>query len=355
MLWLPALAGDGQRGSRLPLAGESVSALLAMMLRASGARADLLHALAADESLRAWAQAAAGDQRSHSEPEALADWFESEGFERLSAPGGVTVALEFGATSRDERLLLAACERLRGDGNVLEHSTAEVLEAAKLEALAEFAAGAGHEMNNPLAVISGRAQLMLREETNPERRRDLAVIQQQALRVHEMIADLMLFARPPALQRQTIDAAALCERVRAKLTSWAKELGVRVAAEPVASCGTWDGDPVALEGAWCALGRNALEASRRGQEVWLGVGCDEQAVHLWVQDHGAEMPADALRHAREPYFSGRSAGRGLGLGLSKAWRIGTQHGGELLIESGAKGTRVTLVIPRAGSQESIAR
>ena len=61
----------------------------------------------------------------------------------------------------------------------LQANFAERLETEKLEALAEFAAGAGHEINNPLAVISGRAQLFLRHERDPERRRELAVINTQ--------------------------------------------------------------------------------------------------------------------------------------------------------------------------------
>ena len=79
------------------------------------------------------------------------------------------------------------------------------LEQLKLEALADFAAGAGHEMNNPLAVIAGRAQLLLGDETDPERRAALALIWAQAQRVHEMIADAMLFARPPAPQFEQIE------------------------------------------------------------------------------------------------------------------------------------------------------
>ncbi|HJT31912.1 MAG TPA: histidine kinase dimerization/phospho-acceptor domain-containing protein, partial [Pirellulales bacterium] len=71
------------------------------------------------------------------------------------------------------------------------------LETEKLEAMAEFAAGAGHEINNPLAVIAGRAQLLIADEANPERRRELAVMNSQAMRIFEMISDLMLFARPP--------------------------------------------------------------------------------------------------------------------------------------------------------------
>ncbi len=85
------------------------------------------------------------------------------------------------------------------------------LEAEKLAALAEFAAGAGHEINNPLTVISGRAQLLLREEKNPERQRALALISAQAMRVYEMIADMMLFARPPRPELKPVELVQLVD------------------------------------------------------------------------------------------------------------------------------------------------
>ena len=101
----------------------------------------------------------------------------------------------------------------------LESDFQRTLEVEKLESLAEFAAGAGHEINNPLAVISGRAQLFLREETDPERRRELAVINSQAMRVHEMIADLMLFARPPRPRSVTCDLVAILDSIAADMSS----------------------------------------------------------------------------------------------------------------------------------------
>ena len=66
------------------------------------------------------------------------------------------------------------------------------LEREKLEALKELAYGASHEINNPLANIAARAQTLLDDEIDPERRRKLLAIHRQALRAHEMIADLML-------------------------------------------------------------------------------------------------------------------------------------------------------------------
>src|SRR6266576_6855302 len=79
------------------------------------------------------------------------------------------------------------------------------VEAAKLQALYNFAYGLSHEINNPLANISARAQTLLVDEQNPERRRKLATIVQQAFKAHEMIADLMLFARPPLRRLEEAD------------------------------------------------------------------------------------------------------------------------------------------------------
>src|SRR5213593_1788150 len=106
------------------------------------------------------------------------------------------------------------------------------LEEEKLAALAEFAAGAGHEINNPLAVICGRAEL-LREETHPERRRDLATIHAQARRIYEMIADLMLFARPPQPALAPVDLDGLLVELARDLEPRCREQGVELRRTPI--------------------------------------------------------------------------------------------------------------------------
>ncbi len=85
--------------------------------------------------------------------------------------------------------------------------------AANYEVLAEMAAGAAHEMNNPLSVIQGRAQLLAGAETDPEKKRILEQIQQNAGELSAIIDDLMSYANPPAPKatemtvRQIIDEA----------------------------------------------------------------------------------------------------------------------------------------------------
>jgi len=89
-------------------------------------------------------------------------------------------------------------------------------DAAKLEALAEFAAGAGHEINNPLATIIGRAQLLLKDERDPQRRQMLLSIGAQAYRIRDMIGDTMLFGRPPTPELQAVDLTLVVTDVLAR-------------------------------------------------------------------------------------------------------------------------------------------
>src|SRR5262249_55093765 len=99
----------------------------------------------------------------------------------------------------------------------LEASFDERLHAAKLDALKEFTYGAGHELNNPLANIASRAQTLLAGEADPERRQRLAAINTQAFRAHEMLADMMLFARPPHPSLRAVYLVRLIDDVTATI------------------------------------------------------------------------------------------------------------------------------------------
>lgn len=238
-------------------------------------------------------------------------------------------------------------ERLQADF----HRT---LENAKLEAVKEFAYGAGHEINNPLANISARAQTLLSEEPDPERRRTLAAINAQAFRAHEMIADMMLFARPPEPKWQEVELGSLIRTVGVELTTQANdqqtELAVRLPLTPISI----EADPTQIAVALRSLCVNSLEALVRGGRVSLELlspTSEEPRACLRVTDDGPGIPKDVRDKIFEPYYSGREAGRGLGLGLSKCWRIVTMHGGAIDVadadSSGEKpsGALFTIYLP----------
>jgi signal transduction histidine kinase len=216
----------------------------------------------------------------------------------------------------------------------LENDFQRVLEAEKLEAMAEFAAGAGHEINNPLTVISGRAQLLLREETDPERQRAMALISAQAMRVHEMIADMMLFARPPRPEPQPVELVKLLDDLVADLQprSARQETKLRRAgpSDPIVI----NVDPVQFNVALRAICQNALESLGSGGNIEVAVDRSSSGeVCIRISDDGPGIKPEERRHIFDPFYSARQAGRGLGFGLSKAWRIVTNHGGRIEVSS----------------------
>lgn len=229
----------------------------------------------------------------------------------------------------------------------LEQEFDRALLGDKLAALRELAYGASHEINNPLANISSRAQTLLRDETDPERRRKLATINSQAFRAYEMISDMMLFAKPPDLVRESVNLSELIARVVEELSGRADEQGTALLVKgTIADC--WlDADSTHLAVALNALCRNSLEAISAGGQIMISLVDDPTAVELSVTDTGPGIPEEVRRHLFDPFYSGREAGRGLGFGLSKCWRIVELHGGTIEV-SGKDGehTCFTIRLPR---------
>jgi signal transduction histidine kinase len=284
-------------------------------------------------------------------------------------------------------LYLALAEQHAGE--------AERLQARKLAALAEFAAGAGHEINNPLAVISGQAQYLLRvigggawraarEETvgpsdaapaegngentgsalltqpmppvpSPEPlTTGLRTIIDQAQRIHNLLRDLWQFARPPQPKKQSVDLAGLVGEVSSSLSEFAAQRKVHLRWEqPVASLPathhplTVLADPAQLRTALSCLLRNAIEAAPA--DGWAALRLEAAAanqVNILIEDNGNAPSQPQRDHLFDPFFSGRPAGRGRGLGLPTAWRLARAHGGDVrFVGDPGEPTRVVMSLP----------
>jgi signal transduction histidine kinase len=239
----------------------------------------------------------------------------------------------------------------------LRHQFDRGVAEARLEAMRELAYGAGHEINNPLANIATRAQALLLEEADPERRRRLSTIVDQSFRARDMIGGLMLFARPPKPRREAADVGAMVAAVIESVRGQAAARGGRLEYSPPPVPQAVFVDRVQVEEAIRVIVVNALEAVAAGGRVVLHVTRrpppEAGLCEVTVADDGRGMSFEAARRAFDPFYSGREAGRGAGLGLPKAWRLVESSGGTLLLDSRpGQGTRVSILLPEAYEIES---
>ncbi|HMO13830.1 MAG TPA: HAMP domain-containing sensor histidine kinase [Pirellulaceae bacterium] len=205
----------------------------------------------------------------------------------------------------------------------------EWLTAAKLRALKEFAYGASHEINNPLANIVMRAQMLAKDETDPQRRQRLAVIEQQAMRAHEMISQLMFFVQPSPAKLVETDLVKLIEEVvnefQDECLSRSISSQFKTSFDECFVCL----DPTLIKQAITNLIRNGIESIQEAGDITLSLDEQGGAVTVSIMDDGRGIPPVAAEHIFDPFYSGREAGRGLGFGLPVVWRIMELHGGKV--------------------------
>ena len=226
------------------------------------------------------------------------------------------------------------------------------LQTEKLASLKQLAYGASHEINNPLANISTGAQALMQLEPNEDRRHRLANIYQQSMAAHEMISDLMLFAHPPTPVMQTEDLRGLISEIVSRAKQQHRR--IRVTFGPDVDVAKIDRNQIII--AIEALLRNAFEAIEQMEDpahnpvVSIRVDLQSQQapnsdrLRIFVVDNGPGFTQQQARHLFDPFYSGREAGRGLGFGLSKVYRIVKLHHGDIVAKRDKKIGETTFLI-----------
>jgi len=219
--------------------------------------------------------------------------------------------------------------------------------------IAEIAAGAAHELNNPLTVISGRAQLLKQQETDPTKQLMLEQITEKTGQAYEIVGQLMSYARPSAPNIRTVSPFIMLNNCIEKVNARYLDEPVDVTIDSsIENLNDIEVDSEQVIEALAQIVFNALESYESGNGPVIISGSEHLAgqVEIRIQDQGCGMSEETLQKAVEPFYSDKPAGRQRGMGLAIASSLLQNNGGQLAIESQVdKGTTVYVRLPKAGT------
>ncbi|WP_322814658.1 response regulator [Chloroflexus sp.] len=229
----------------------------------------------------------------------------------------------------------------------------QLIQSDKLSALGQLVAGVAHELNNPLASISGYAQLLMRNRTLPEDvRADVEQIRQQADRASRIVRNLLMFAREHKPERLLVQ---INEVVQSTLSLQAYQLrvdNITVQLELDSELPQTLADPHQLQQVLLNLITNARQAMSEKGSGTLTIRTrryesgDGSFIEIAISDTGIGIPAQYLDKIFNPFFTTKPVGQGTGLGLSICYGIIQEHKGQIWVESHeAIGTTVFIRLP----------
>jgi len=218
-----------------------------------------------------------------------------------------------------------------------------------VDALAEMAAGAAHELNNPLSVISGRAQLLAQGASDEQGKAALKQIQENAAEIAAIIDDLMAFAKPQPPRQTHVGIGQIIEEAVQLASRKMSVDHINVQTEIPEEVADVFVDSAQVASALANVLANSIESYEGDLGPVRISAAPEQSgdfVVLQVADLGCGMDAETLSKATQPFFSAKPAGRKRGMGLAHAVRLIELNGGKLSITSQpGQGTTVTVHLP----------
>jgi len=240
-------------------------------------------------------------------------------------------------------------EGLSHASRVLSEASQALSEAQTAGLIGQMAAGAAHELNNPLAVISGRAQLMRSRAKTPDEKKVWTTIVEQAQRISDILTELMSIASPPPPEPQVVAPRALldhaCKAFDEMRPSTAPAPKIEIAVGDAAPAAFVD--PSQMEWAIGELIANAFTAGGDGVRVRLSAeDSGDEELLVTIEDDGPGMDDSTLERAFTPFFSSQPAGRRRGLGLTRVRRwVEINRGSVHVTSRPGAGTQVRLRLP----------
>jgi len=263
----------------------------------------------------------------------------------LAFAGGAALAV---ARHKLQARLNARSEELAAAVWRQEVTYKQLMRSERLASVGKMAAGAAHEINNPLAVISGRAQILLESEDDAKRQRSLELIVEQAQRASKILTDLMGFARPAMPKTNPVNINYIVHQVLSMVENQLRLKNIVCVREFTEGLPKILADRHQLEQVFLNMVLNSEHAMEEGGTITVStsLATDGSAVVIRFADVGKGIPPEHIEQIFEPFFSTKEEGQGTGLGLSMCYGIITSHEGTISVDSEVgKGTTFTIRLP----------
>jgi PAS domain S-box-containing protein len=258
---------------------------------------------------------------------------------------------ERGLQAANQQLEQALAE-LQRKSNELASMTQQLWQASKLATMGELAASIAHELNNPLATVALRTEMLLLPL--PERdtqRSSLEVISGEVDRMATLVNNLLQFSRRSHRQVSTVDVGEEIVNTIEFVHYHLRNRRIEIVREFSPIVPSIQADRQQLRQLFLNLLTNAGDAMPDGGLLTLRVTPDGPvgeagAVIIQFCDSGEGIAPDDLKKIWDPFFTTKPEGRGTGLGLAICRRIVEEHGGTIDIESEiSRGTTVSIILP----------
>ena len=221
-----------------------------------------------------------------------------------------------------------------------------VIKAEKLAILGQLAAGAVHEIKNPLTTINGFLQLLQKDLKGTPKEEYLRIILDELKHVNRLISDFLQLAKPGYSKRGHCSINKLIKEVFMLAESEASISNFNINLNTAKDIPQILADGEQLKQVFLNIIRNAFEALSNGGELFLQTSWDrdERSIRVIFKDTGTGMDNQTIATMFDPFFTTKDSGTGLGMFISK--KIIDNHGGSIEVESKqGRGTTVTVLLP----------
>jgi len=263
----------------------------------------------------------------------------------------ITNADQFQRSQESVRQLRRTQQELQTRIEAQMEAERKLIQAEKLAAVGEMAAGIAHELNNPLTTVTGFTELVLDDlPDDSESRVDLGLVLKEARRARDVVRRLLDFSRSSESERTRVDMNELLNDALSLTKHLMHTSGIGIDIALNKSLPWVSVDRNQMKQVFLNLLHNALQAMPSGGQLSIQTGKRQRAGRRWVTatitDSGDGISSEDRDRIFEPFFTTRSEEGGTGLGLSVTYGIVSDHGGEIDVESElGNGTSFTVWLP----------